>query len=82
MRCAFVPLSAFLTFVEGMKELIAGCVIRGGQITGAITRRDAMMRVISLSDGDDMPLDEGLSVFSGFWGIEYDEVRPFRPLLL
>ena len=40
-----------------------------------MTRKDAVERAIRLANGEDMTLEEGLSIFSGFWGIEYPEVR-------
>lgn len=33
-----------------------------------------MDRILYMTEHDDMCLEEGLSVFAGFWGVEYSEV--------
>ncbi|KAF8310979.1 hypothetical protein DL93DRAFT_2169364 [Clavulina sp. PMI_390] len=46
------------------------------EIMATISRREAIERVVRICTGDseDMSLEEGLSIFSGFWGVRYSEI--------
>jgi hypothetical protein len=44
------------------------------KITSSMTRCLAVEKAIALEHGEDMNLEEGLWIFSGFWGVTFDEV--------